>query len=189
MNRLTPEPPSPLTRKALRSQMIARRLALPADAREPAEQAIRAHLSAWLDQHATPTATIGVYMAIRGEPSLSDWYVHRRNTLALPVVIDPSSPLQFAAWRPGDALASDRYGIAIPVQQRWLIPDVLIVPCVGFTTQRFRLGYGGGYYDRTLATLPRSLSVGIAFDCQHCQFAAEDHDRPLDAVISETGVS
>jgi 5,10-methenyltetrahydrofolate synthetase len=64
-------------------------------------------------------------------------------------------------------------------------PPALLVPCLGFSEQGYRLGYGGGFYDRTLAPAPRPATLGIAYACQQVAFAADEHDLPLDAVITE----
>jgi 5-formyltetrahydrofolate cyclo-ligase len=176
-------------RRLLRQQLLQARLAIPAPVRQAATAHIAEHLTTWLAAHAPQARCIALYSAMRGEVDLSAWAAHSAYALALPVVTGKAMPLAFAAWQPGDRLVHDAYGIAIPHHTRLVAPDVLVIACLGFTPTRLRLGYGGGYYDRTLAALqPRPLAVGIAFAQAHCEFAAQAHDVALDAVITENQV-
>jgi 5-formyltetrahydrofolate cyclo-ligase len=176
------------TRKALRQQLLAAREQMPDAQRIAACTHIAGTLSRWLAQHAPHAGTIALYSAHRGEVDLSAWALTRGEQLALPIA-QPGKPLLFARWQPGDALVKDQYGIGIPAQVQVVQPDVLLIPCVGFTLERLRLGYGGGYYDRTLnAMRPRPRAVGLAFAQQQCSFAAQAHDVALDAIITEAGV-
>jgi len=107
--------------------------------------------------------------------------------LALPVVTAPAAPLAFAAWAPGDALVKDALGVSVPASLDLVpCPQALLIPCVGFNAARFRLGYGGGYYDRTLAVVPRPLTVGIAYACLAASFDAAPHDIALDTILTES---
>jgi 5-formyltetrahydrofolate cyclo-ligase len=175
-------------RSTLRTQLLHTREQLTDQARQAATAQIVVHLQRWLTEHAAHAQTIALYSAYKSEVDLSNWAKHTHHTLALPVVVGKHQPLQFAAWRPGDALVQDAYGIWIPRTVHPVQPDVLLIPCLGFTRTRLRLGYGGGYYDRTLAVFnPRPLTVGIAFAQQECVFAAQAHDVPLDVVLTEQG--
>jgi 5-formyltetrahydrofolate cyclo-ligase len=90
-------------------------------------------------------------------------------------------------WQPGEELAKDQFGVPVPDRQRAIPqPDVVLVPCVGFNAQRFRLGYGAGFYDRTLARMPRPLALGIAYDCGLAEFESNGHDVALDFILTET---
>jgi len=108
---------------------------------------------------------------------------------ALPVVVAPGAPLLFRRWRPGDTLVPGVWKIPMPPEDaETVVPDVLLVPLLAFDAAGYRLGYGGGYYDRTLAALrPKgAVAVGVAFSGQ--QVAAvphEDHDERLDWVVTE----
>lgn len=83
-------------------------------------------------------------------------------------------------------MVADPLGVSIPRELRTVArPPALLVPCLGFNAQGYRLGYGGGFYDRTLAPAPRPLTLGIAYACQLAQFEADVHDVPLDQVITE----
>ncbi len=134
--------------------------------------------------------TIGVYWPMRGEPDLLAAYARLTElgtTLALPVVVSDHAPLKFYAWMPGDPVIKDRYGAAVPADQHTeLQPQALIIPCLGFSQQRFRLGYGGGFYDRTLALLPRPHTVGVAYDVAESAFAADPYDVALDIVMTQS---
>lgn len=134
---------------------------------------------------------MGVYWPIRGEPDLRDAYAAlsaQGIALALPVTVEKNAPLRFAAWKPGDVTARDAMGIAIPeAAAPFVEPDVLLIPCVGFNSTRVRLGYGGGFYDRTLAKVPRPRTVGVAYALGLAQFEAEPHDIALDAILTEAG--
>lgn len=169
-------------------------------ARDPVEKArldalIGARVLAWWHAHgageggAGADPGLGVYWPLRGEPDLQPLYAELARAgvrLALPLVVAPDCPLAFVAWVPGEPMASDRMGVAVPALQRLVDrPGVLLVPCLGFTQERFRLGYGGGYYDRTLEKEPRPVTVGIAYSGDQVAFAAGPHDVPLDWVIAE----
>lgn len=105
--------------------------------------------------------------------------------LALPVVLGKQRPLGFASWAPGDALVDDAYGVPTPVERDWMYPEALLIPCVGFNADNIRLGYGGGLYDRTLATKPRPLAIGIAYASARASFSAGPHDVALDIIITD----
>ncbi len=151
------------------------------------DAALGQRLLQWCGQH--PVTCLGVYWPIRGEPDLQAAYAElarRGPQLALPVVTGRDMPLAFAAWAPGDALEEGAMKVPVPqAPHRLVMPEALLIPCVGFNTMRLRLGYGGGFYDRTLAREPRPLAVGIAYQCALTQFEGEAHDIALDAVLTE----
>ena len=130
---------------------------------------------------------------MREEPDLRDVYAElaaQGVQLALPLVVARDAPLQFAAWTPGEPLEVDAMGVSIPAQisaqgRIMLNPEALLIPCVGFNAARVRLGYGGGYYDRTLAVAPRPLAIGIAYANGLASFDAAPHDAALDLIITE----
>ncbi|MES2535265.1 MAG: 5-formyltetrahydrofolate cyclo-ligase [Pseudomonadota bacterium] len=178
-----------MSKKAsLRRALIAARQAVSADVRAEWDADIAGRVHAWW--LANPVRILGVYWPIQDEPDLRSMYAELSRkgvALALPVVTDKDAPLEFAAWSPGDALIKDAHGVPVPAETRiFMRPEALLVPCVGFNAQRFRLGYGAGYYDRTLAALPRPLTVGIAYTCALAAFDAAPHDIALDTIITET---
>jgi len=174
----------------LRQDLLAQRQALSPAIREKWNTDIGIHLSHLLERQ--PARTIGVFWPMRNEPDLrtlfEEW-IAAGVQLALPVVIDPELPLKFLAWAPGDPLSKDAMGVWVPAASSGEVaPDLLLIPCVGFNGGRFRLGYGGGFYDRTLAAQPRPRAVGVAYACSRADFAVEKHDIALDLVVTEAGV-
>lgn len=108
---------------------------------------------------------------------------------ALPVVVAESEALRFREWSPDSRLEADRYGIPTPSAGEWLTPDLILLPLNGFDGAGYRLGYGGGYFDRTLAALsPRPLAVGVGFEINRvASIRPEAHDQRLDWIITENG--
>ena len=110
--------------------------------------------------------------------------------IGLPVVDKVHKTLVFHAWYPGCPMEEDAYGIPKPKGTEVVVPTLLFVPCVGYGPNGYRLGYGGGFYDRTLATLqPQPNTVGLGYSNGWLpDFIAEPHDIPLHAILSDTGV-
>ena len=148
---------------------------------------IGARLLAWRRNAAV--TTLAVYWPLPGEPDLTHTYAELAAAgvrLALPVVLERHAALGFAEWVPGEAMLADRLGVAVPAALRMVErPPALLIPCLGFNAGRYRLGYGGGFYDRTLEAQPRPLTVGVAYACQQAQFASAAHDVALDLVLTE----
>lgn len=110
--------------------------------------------------------------------------------IGLPVVNKVHKTLVFHAWYPGCPMEEDAYGIPKPKDTEVIVPTLLFVPCVGYGPGGYRLGYGGGFYDRTLATLsPRPFTVGLGFSQGWLpDMLPESHDLPLDVVLNDKGV-
>ena len=110
--------------------------------------------------------------------------------IGLPVVDKVHKTLTFHAWYPGCPMEEDAYGIPKPTDTEVIVPTLLFVPCVGYGPGGYRLGYGGGFYDRTLATLqPRPVTVGLGFTNGWLSDMEPDaHDIPLDALLNDNGV-
>lgn len=172
---------------ALRKALAARRTGLDPLQKAAWDAAIAARVLAWW--RADPAASIGVYWPLRGEPDLSSAYAALAadgTALALPVVLARHAALGFAEWVPGEAMVKDAMGVAVPAELRMVArPPALLIPCLGFNLQGYRLGYGGGYYDRTLALLPRPKTAGVAYACLQASFAVATHDVALDVVLTE----
>lgn len=185
--RLTRTPLDPEARRGLRAALRASRARLPEAGRAAAATAIAQRLDGLVG--ATPRR-LAAYWPYEGEPDLRAWMRARHEagwTLLLPVIAASAAPLVFRVWTPDCAMSADRYGIAIPSEGPVLDPEIVLVPTLGFTEDGHRLGYGGGYYDRTLAALrPRPLAIGVAYESGRLEdFAPDAHDVQLDAVVTE----
>ncbi|MBL8578872.1 MAG: 5-formyltetrahydrofolate cyclo-ligase [Mesorhizobium sp.] len=173
-------------RRAERERLIAERLAIPADLRAERSAEIARQLDALLGNVAG--RIVSLYWPFRGEPDLRPWLaslVARGATPALPVVIEKARPLVFRAYRPGDKLEKGVWNIPIPAEGRPVIPDVVIAPLVGVDPGNYRLGYGGGFFDRTLAALPRQpLVIGVGYEMQRIPtIRPQPHDIPMDRIV------
>jgi len=148
---------------------------------------IGARVVAWAREHAVDV--LGVYWPLAGEPDLRPAYAELAEAgvrLALPVVVARDAALGFAEWVPGEATVADSMGIAVPSDLRMIArPSALLIPCLGFDARGYRVGYGGGFYDRTLEAEPRPKTVGIAYVCQQVDFEIGEYDIPLDRMITE----
>ncbi|EEO28716.1 5-formyltetrahydrofolate cyclo-ligase [Oxalobacter paraformigenes] len=184
------EPSTPAeTKKNLRQTLLETRKKIRPLERSRFDREIGNQVSLYLaSRHFT---TIGVYLPIRNEPDLSTLYAELsgRMQLSLPVTLAKDQPLQFVRWKPGDTLIKGAYNVSIPEKQEPVsMPEILLIPCVGFTSSRFRLGYGGGFFDRTLEKYPDTHTVGIAYSRLLTTFETEENDIPLHCIITETGI-
>lgn len=176
------------SRQAARRALIDWRLSLSAGERAAADCAIVTTLFARLP--ADPRGLcLGAYLPLRGEPDLlgvlAQW-VERGGVIGLPVVARSDAPLEFGRWAPGMAVVRERLGVARPEPFEVVVPDLMVVPCVGFDARCFRLGYGGGYYDRTLAAHP-CHAIGVAYDgCEISRFEAGEYDIALAEIVTES---
>ncbi len=113
-------------------------------------------------------------------------------TVCLPVIEAAAQPLKFRAWTPGCDMVPGAFGAEIPAQGEWIVPEIVIVPLVAFSRGGGRLGYGGGFYDRTLEMLRAekpTLAIGFAYEAQELpDLPLEETDQPLDLIVTETGV-
>ena len=139
---------------------------------------------------------VGAYWPIKGEfdalPALFRWAeADDKRCIGLPVMDKATKQLSFQMWFPGCEMEEDAYGIPKPKDTPAFHPTVLLVPCVGFGPKGLRLGYGGGFYDRTLAALtPRPTTCGLAYANGYVPWlAAEPHDVPLDAILTDEGLA
>ncbi|MEO1551476.1 MAG: 5-formyltetrahydrofolate cyclo-ligase, partial [Pseudomonadota bacterium] len=142
-----------------------------------------------------PPGTLSAYWPMRSEldPRPALQALHARGwSLCLPVVVGKGQALQFRAWHPGADLVAGAYGAMIPAQDRACVPDVVLAPLLAFDAQGYRLGYGGGFYDRTLEALRDQGQVrayGLAYSAQLVgAVPREATDQPLDGVITELGL-
>ncbi|MBP6598605.1 MAG: 5-formyltetrahydrofolate cyclo-ligase [Giesbergeria sp.] len=186
-----------MDKAARRKALVQERLNLP-DRLERAE-ALQQVLRIWLVHR--PDTVIGAYWPIKGEfdplPALHRWKEDgelldepQLRRIALPVINKQHKTLSFHAWYPGCPMEEDAYGIPKPKDTELIVPTLLLVPCVGYAAGGYRLGYGGGFYDRTLATLqPLPFTVGLGYTHGYLDdFTAEAHDLPLNAILNDNGV-
>lgn len=178
-------------RKAERERLIAARLAVEPELRASWSAAICDQLLARMGE--VEGAVVSVYWPFRGEPdlrALMAGVVARGGTCALPVVVEKGRPLIFRRWREGEPLVRGVWNIPVPAQGAEVVPDVAIAPVVGFDRQCYRLGYGGGFFDRTLDALnPRPRIFGVGYELQAlATIHPLDHDIPMQAVVTEARV-
>lgn len=181
---------STVWRRALRREMVNRRLALTAEMHAEFSAAVTANLQAAFPHLAT--RVVAFCWPIKNEPDVwpaLDAWRRQGGRAALPVVVEEGAPLAFRAWEPGAPLVPDRYGIPTPVEGDRLVPDAILLPLNAFDEAGYRLGYGGGYFDRTLAALsPRPLAIGVGFEMNRVDsIRPESHDRRLDWIVTEAG--
>ena len=176
-----------MQKSELRKPLLIQRASLAADDKLAMDRAIGKQLLAWTTRE-SPTV-LGVYSPMRGEPDLHATFVDLHNKgirLALPTVVSSNAPLKFVAWTPGEAMLKDRFGAMMPAAEREeIFPQALVIPCVGYNKQGFRLGYGGGFYDRTVARVPRPKTVGVAYAFSLTRFDSDPFDIPMDCVLTE----
>jgi 5-formyltetrahydrofolate cyclo-ligase len=183
---------SRITRAQLRKQLLERRAAISGEARTGYDLAIGHGLQrvAAVEQ----AQVIGLYWPIRGEPDLRPlaalWRASGKS-VALPVMQSRDEGLIFCAWRDDSELTVGPFGITVPSERVPLLPDCLVIPCLGFCVAEgrpWRLGYGAGYYDRTLSRRPVP-SVGVAYEEGHTdQMAPEAWDAPLSVLVTPSRI-
>jgi len=182
----------PRDKKLLRRQLQAERLSM-IDRHQRAMH-LQEVLRVWLV--ARQDKAIGAYWPIKGEfdalPALYRWSeADEERCIGLPVIDRETRQLTFHMWSPGCEMEDDAYGIPKPRGTPAFVPTLLLVPCVGYGPKGVRLGYGGGFYDRTLASLrPRPYTAGLAYSHGYVPWLkAEPHDMPLDAVLTDEGLA
>jgi len=137
-----------------------------------------------------PAIILGIYWPFQAEfdpRPLIDWLIARGSSAALPAVVDRKGPLEYRAWRPGEALVDGVWDIPIPEKRETVIPQAVLAPLVGFDPDCYRLGYGGGYFDRTLAALaPRPSAIGVGFELSQLEtIHPQDFDIPMEVIVTE----
>jgi 5-formyltetrahydrofolate cyclo-ligase len=140
-----------------------------------------------------PGIILGVYWPFQAEfdpRPLIDRLISQGSAVALPVVVDKKGPLEYRAWRPGEPLVDGVWNIPVPQSRHVVIPDAVLAPLVGFDRECYRLGYGGGYFDRTLAALtPRPLAIGVGFAMSQIEtIYPQPFDVPMDVIVTEAEI-
>jgi len=179
-------------RRDTRATLIAQRLAAGCSARKAWNSAIEHYL--WPLIRALDRRLIAFCWPIKGEVDLRRMIVDIQTRqgwrTALPVVLERSAPMVFRPWTPSTDMEAGIWGIPIPKTNEIVWPDLVLVPLVGFDTANYRLGYGGGYFDRTLGCLsPRPLTIGVGFELSRLDSVhPQPHDVPMDFIVTEAGV-
>ncbi len=189
-----PEPLSaPPERRPLRQRLLASREAFVADAQAPAAtEALARHLAGVLA--ALEPACLGVYWPVRSEfnplLALGAGTGLHDITLALPYCRRAPREMHYRRWDRQPPQGFDECSIPSP-EGGPVRPDVVLAPCVGFTREGYRLGYGGGYFDRYLAADPAVTAIGVAWACTEIEpgaYRPDTHDVPLMLIVTEQGV-
>ena len=181
-------------RREQRTRLLEQRRLMPSAERRSLGDLVIANLDRIVE--ARDVKVLGIYWPIKREIDLLAWAAsvaaRRPVALALPVVTTPKAPLDYCVWRKGDPMTRGFWDIPVPAEQVPASPDVVIAPLVGFCGC-WRLGYGGGYFDRTLAALAaagaRPLKIGVGFEIGRLPTVyPQPHDIPMDAMVTEAGL-
>ena len=176
----------------IRKAVLARRATIDAGVAGPRADAVAERMMGLLARF--PVGAISAFRAFGdeiGTAPLLGRLDARGYRIGLPVVMGRGRPLVFRQWRPGDVMGSGPYGIEQPLPTASEIePDILIVPMAAFDAQGYRVGYGGGFYDRSLAALREKknvVAIGLAYDEQEVEAVPRDHyDARLDHLVTPT---
>jgi len=187
---LNPDAPASLERPALRKHLIELRRGWLA---QPEAQAAQARLLRQVTEllRELEPQCLGLYSPLDGEfdaqLALQAFAAGEALALALPFAFREGRRMDYRRWDGRAPAAKDECGIP-SCNGAVVVPDVVLVPCVGFTREGYRLGYGGGYFDCWLAAHPGVTSVGLAWNCCEADFAIEPHDQALTLLLTETDV-
>jgi 5-formyltetrahydrofolate cyclo-ligase len=187
----------------LRTRLRKLRQTMSVAERQHASAALCARLAQWFDRHLAALAVarrsrpliVAGFWPLDDEPDLRPLLQQLdlpQVIICLPVMIEPKAPLEFHPWTPRTQLTMQRFGVMEPPRQQALVPEIMLVPTLGFTTRAARLGYGGGYYDRSLAALHSAgvtpLTIGIAWQqgllTEADAFTPQPHDVMLDTIAT-----
>lgn len=178
-------------RRQLREQLLERRLQVGGAQRRIWNGHITPALRPLLPD--APDTVFGLYWPIKGEyvirPLMRELH-DQGGCIALPHVARPKEPLEFLLWHPNVEMVRGVHNIPVPKDTPVVTPEVLVVPLVGFDDDGYRLGYGGGYYDRTIAAFrQRPLLIGVGYELSRLEtIYPQAHDIPMDYVVTEAGV-
>jgi len=177
-----------LWRRRARDRLITARMALSAEQRRRWGGEIERRLASLLG--GLPGRVIGLYWPHRAEfdpRPLADALWSQGRIVALPAIVERRGLLEYRAWQKDSEMARGLYDIPAPQARDIVQPDVIVVPLVGFDAANYRLGYGGGYFDRTLAALePRPRTIGVGFEAALLDtIHPQPHDVALDFIVTE----
>lgn len=175
-------------RKRKREELIQRRMALSVETRRALGERALAQLAQAVELK--DYRVLGFCWPMRGEfdvRSIAKRHLAMGGEVAIPVVVERSAPVEFWRWQPGIAMTKGIWDIPIPRERAMVMPDAVLVPLVGFDSRGFRLGYGGGYFDRTLAAArPRPYAIGLGYeDSALPTIFPQPHDIPMDLIVTD----
>jgi len=177
-----------------RTRLLAERAALSVEYRHAESEQVSAHLDRLLVSRfgSVEGLRVSAWWPIKAELNLRHWLedlVARGAMVALPVVLTPAAPLVFRRWTPDCKMVQGFWKTPVPAEGPEVVPDVALAPVVGWDATGYRLGYGGGYFDRTLAALrPRAFAIGVGLDAARVEtIFPQPHDIAMDAMVTETG--
>ncbi|MEN9591090.1 MAG: hypothetical protein RLZZ481_2876 [Pseudomonadota bacterium] len=187
----------------LRARRLSLRQTMSVAERQHASAALCARLQHWFDRHLAAVAVtrrsspliVAGFWPLDYEPDLRPLLRQldlHQVIVCLPVIIERNAPLEFHRWAPDTPLTAQRFGVMEPPRQQALVPEIMLVPTLGFTTDAARLGYGGGYYDRSLAALHNAgvtpLTIGITWQqgllTEADGFTPQSHDVILNTIAT-----
>lgn len=182
-------------RQSKRKELLASRAALSVSEREALGRSVATHVITTIKNKYINLdgKILSLYWPIKSELDLRDElsaFLTLHMKLALPVVETKNAPLSFFTWTPGDKMERGFWNIPVPVKREIVKPDILLAPLVGWDNQNFRLGYGGGYFDRTLAAFEGDrfvIGVGLS-QAKLDTIFPQPHDHPMDMIITERGI-
>ncbi|WP_334106200.1 5-formyltetrahydrofolate cyclo-ligase [Methylobacillus sp.] len=180
-----------MNRKQARDRLLQERAATGKEARDRLDEALMGHFSALLQY--IHGRHIGCYWPIRGEfnsvPLMMS--LHKSgSSVSLPMVDDENKQLVFCKWHPEALMARDKVGVPYPADTEYEQPEILLIPLVGFDAQGYRLGYGAGYYDRTLHHMkPPPIAIGIGYEAGLLEsINPHEMDVPMEFILTERGL-
>ena len=178
-------------RNAERKRLIEARMALPLDQHAAFSAVITEKLGERFPPSALPS--LGCYWPFRREFNcipLMERIIAQGGWTALPVVLQKNHPLEFRRWTPQTKMEAGVWNIMHPAEGEPVYPAALLIPLVGFDAAGYRLGYGAGYYDRTLAAFPhKPLTIGVGFEvCRMPTIHPQQFDVPIDYIVTEAGI-
>jgi 5,10-methenyltetrahydrofolate synthetase len=178
-------------RRETRARLIDARSRIPAEEHQRVSLAIVGRLESLLAGFSAQT--ISSYWPYKGEVDLRALMERLRARgwiTALPSVVGPRTPLEFRLWDSESEMEAGVYGIPVPRDRNLVTPDVIITPLVAFDTAKYRLGYGAGYFDATLASLePRPRAIGVGFELGSVEtIYPMETDIPMEFIVTEAGV-
>lgn len=178
-------------RQQQREYLIEQRQRLNDSQRQSIEKACLATITDHL-KTLTPSV-LGLYWPIKGEidcRGLAADLISQGWTITVPVINSETQCLDFAVWQPDTVMVKGTWNIPVPEQQHLLVPDHFLVPLVGFDSHNYRLGYGGGYYDRTLAAISKPVyTIGVGMESGRFEtIYPHEFDIAMDKIITEKGI-